>query len=191
GHAWPPAAVVLDGVEWMDLQAMKSRLKPRDEQEIDAIFAKRLAAAGVDKGGRAVGNGDSARDQYVALQNLVADFAGLRDVSALAKRAAVLGREPGVRDALTRDRDEDDREGAIVAEVHAAEGRLDFPRQRNEAMGVLLRKWQELVAAAGKSEDSAERRLARRVTAWLNLNTLTMDEDYRAMVREIRTGRGQ
>lgn len=191
GHAWPPAAVVLDGVEWMDLQAMKSRLKPRNEQEIDAIFAKRLAAAGVDKGGRAVGSPGSARDQYVALQNLVTDFTGLRDVSALAKRAAALGRDPGVRDALARDRDQDDREGAIVAEVQAAEGRLDFPRQRNEAMGVLLRKWQELVAAAGTSEDSAERRLARRATAWLNLNTLTMDEDYRAMVREIRTGRGQ
>ena len=191
GHAWPPAAVVLDGVEWMDLQAMKGRLKPRDEREIDAIFAKRLAAAGVDKEGRAVGAPGSAATQSLALQNLVADFAGLRDVSALAKRATALGRDPGVRDALKRDRDEDDREGAIVAEVQAAEGRLDFSRQRNAAMAVLLRKWQELVAAAGKSEDSAERRLARRVTAWLNLNTLTMDEDYRAMVREIRTGRGQ
>ncbi len=191
GHAWPPAALVLDGVEWMDLQAMKSRLKPRDEREIDAIFAKRLAAAGIDKDGRAAGSPGSSQDQYLALQDLVADFTGLREVSALAKRAAALGRDAGVRDALTRGRDQDDRERAIVAEVQAAEGRLEFSRQRNDAMVVLLRKWEELTTAANKPEDSAERRLARRVSAWLNLNTMTMDEDYRAMVREIRTGRGQ
>src|SRR4029077_11055317 len=114
-------------------------------------------------------------------------FTGLRDVSALAKRGAVLGRNAGGRDRLKRERDEDDRERAHVAQGKAAEGRLEFSRQRNDAMGVLLKKWEELTAAANKPEDSADRRLARRVSAWLNLNTLTMDEDYRAMVREIRT----
>jgi len=79
------------------------------------------------------------------------------------------------------------RESAIVADVQAAEGRLEFSRQRNAAMSVLLRKWEELTTAANKPEDSSERRLARRVSVWLNLNTMTMDEDYRAMVREIRS----
>jgi len=32
-------------VEWMDIAAMKSGRKPRDQSQIDAIYAKRLNAA--------------------------------------------------------------------------------------------------------------------------------------------------
>ena len=189
GHAWPPAELVLDGVEWMEIQAMKSRLKPRDEQEVDRIFAKRLAAAGVDKDGRSTGGPGPVADQYLALQGLVADFQGLRDVSALAKRVAVLERDTEVQAALKRDRDEDEREAQIVASVLAEEDRLNFSRQRLDAMSVLLKKWRQFSEAANAPEDSADRRLARRVMAWLGLNTMTMDEEYRDLVREIRSRR--
>jgi len=66
GHVWLSSELAIDAVEWMELQAMKSGLKPRDDREIDQIFAKRQAAvdaAKVDK------------DTFLALQ-AIADEAG-------------------------------------------------------------------------------------------------------------------
>ena len=55
GHAWLPVELAMDGVEWMEIQAMKAGLRDRDAKEIDDIFAKRVARAegqtrGVDQG---------------------------------------------------------------------------------------------------------------------------------------------
>jgi hypothetical protein len=54
-------------------------------------------------------------------------------------------------------------------------------------MVFLVDKWDQLARAAGLPGDSADRRIARRAMAWLWLNTLTMDDEYREMVREIRS----
>src|SRR5207302_960434 len=105
GHVWLSSELAIDAVEWMELQAMKSGLKPRDDREIDQIFAKRQAAvdaAKVDK------------DTFLALQAIADDFDRLKDVRAIAVRAAELGRDKNVRAALKRDRDEDDREESML-----------------------------------------------------------------------------
>ena len=46
GHVWLSSDLALQAVEWMELQAMKAGLKPRDDAEIDRLFASRMAAAG-------------------------------------------------------------------------------------------------------------------------------------------------
>jgi hypothetical protein len=178
GHAWPPAEDMLEGVEWLDIQAMRSKLKPRDEMEIDRIFGKRLMQA----------EARSGVDQYTAFRALAADFQGLRDVAALTARAAALARSAVVVDGLKRERDEDEKEDAIVTEVQAAEHRLESSTGRTAAMVFLVDKWDQLARAARLPGDSADRRIARRAMAWLWLNTLTMDDEYREMVREIRSG---
>jgi hypothetical protein len=125
----------------------------------------------------------------VALRDLVADFQGLRDVSLLATRAAALGRVPAVRAELEREREEDDREAAIAAAVQANERRLDGS-QRVAAMVALVDEWTRLSDEARQPGDSPERRMARRLMAWLSLNSVSMDDEYREMVREIRSNPG-
>src|SRR4029077_10541019 len=49
GHTWLSSALAVEAVEWMEVQAMKSGLKARDEQEIDRLFAKRTAWAPAGK----------------------------------------------------------------------------------------------------------------------------------------------
>ena len=39
GHTWLPAELAMQAVEWMELQAMKSGLRPRDTALVDAWFA--------------------------------------------------------------------------------------------------------------------------------------------------------
>jgi hypothetical protein len=163
---------------------MKGGLRPRDSEEIDRIFAKRLAAVPSEAPGR-------EKDVFVALQSLADDFKGLKDVSALAARAATLGRSRAVRDALQREKDEDAREQKMLVDVWSAEGRLDVPRQRQQALADLRRMWQRLSTQGSAAEDTPERRLARRVMSYLSASARSSDPEYRAIVREFRRGGGR
>lgn len=181
GHVWLSSALALEAVEWMEIQAMKSGLKPRDEKEIDQIFAKRMAAVG------------SGRDKhaFLELQSMAADFEGLRDVKALAARANDLGQDKGVRDALQKDRDEDDREVQMMNDVAWAEDALDRFEDHAEALVTLRQRWQQLSEQAKKPEDSTERRLARRVLSSLSAGTQTTDQEYLNIINEFRLSRGR
>ena len=50
-HSWPPDALMLEGVEWFDLQAMRTGLKPAD------AGVDRLALRGAARGGAGPGGG--------------------------------------------------------------------------------------------------------------------------------------
>ena len=181
GHLWLPSALATEAVEWMEVQAMKTGLKPRDDKEVDQIFATRMKAVGPGKD----------KDTFLALQALVDDFSGLKDVSALAVRAADLGRSKSVVDALKSDRDEDDREGHMLADVWAAEDRLMAAAEHADALTELRQRWQKLSEQAKKPDDAVERRLARRVLSGLSAGATTSnDEEYLKIVREFRMGRG-
>ncbi len=51
-HTWLPSDLAVEAVEWLEIQAMKSGLRPRDEAMIDRVFAMRKARlnAEPDKG---------------------------------------------------------------------------------------------------------------------------------------------
>ena len=181
GHVWLSSDLAIEAVEWMELQAMKSGLKPRDEIEIDRLFAKRVAAAGQPRI-------DLAR--YLSLRALVEDFDGVRDVKALATESAALARDKSVRAALKKAEDEDDREEGLLREVWTLEGRLASGDDRIALLGDLRRRWQSLSEAAAKPDDTAERRFARRVLSGLSANFRSNDPDYQKIVAEYRPARG-
>ena len=154
GHAWPPGAVAVEAVEWMEIQAMKSALTARDQALIDRIYARRTAALAAAK---------SDQDAFVALEALVEDFTGLRDVAGFTARAAALGRDKRVREALKQERAEEDREQRQWSEILVLENQLESPEQRMDALTELSDRWKRLAAAASASVDSSDRRVARRV----------------------------
>ena len=77
GHTLPPDDVALEAVEWMEIQAMQAGRRPRDEALIDRLLERRRSRAAASAGVEAVH----------LLEGLVADFKGLRDVSAEEKHA--------------------------------------------------------------------------------------------------------
>ena len=87
-HEWLPVELATDGVEWMEIQAMKKGQRPPAEKIVDEVFAQRIARAEAQK---------SALDQMRELRSIAADFEGLKDVSAIAKRAAALESTPEVK----------------------------------------------------------------------------------------------
>jgi poly(3-hydroxybutyrate) depolymerase len=181
GHVWLSSDLAIEAVEWMELQAMKTGLKARDEAEIDRMFAKRQAAVDASK---------TDKDTFLALQAIADDFDRLRDVHAIAARAAELGRDKNVRAALKRDRDEDDREESMLEEIRIAEARLGSSAEdRSDALLQLRRRWKDLSDAAHAADDSPARRLARRVLAGLSAGVTTTDQDYLRIINQYRPAR--
>jgi poly(3-hydroxybutyrate) depolymerase len=181
GHIWLSSALAVEAVEWMEVQAMKSGLKPRDEQEIDRLLARRAAVAETARAGK---------DTFLAVQAIAADFKGLRDVASFEARAAELGRDAGVRAELKKDRDEDDREVALLRDITSAGARLTSEDERLSALAELRQRWKGLSEQAKQPDDSVQRRVARRVLGSLSAGAITKDPDYLNIIAQYRLGRG-
>ena len=180
GHVWLPSAVAVQAVEWMEIQAMKSGRKPKDQAEIDAIFASRVAAA------------DTTHDDAASLaaaSGIAEDFAGLEDVSRFTARAAQLRNSRAVRDELKREADLDTKEEQWGQVVRGEETLLGNPAQRETALKQLRERWEKLSEIANAAEDTPDRRMARRVLGGLSMGVTVQDPDYLTIVREYRPAR--
>jgi hypothetical protein len=178
GHTLPPADVALEAIEWLELQAMKSDSRPRDAALIDRLFAKReqrLAAA------------QSPLEVFHLLEGLTADFAGLRDVTALAARKAELGRQAETKKALSRERADQDAEARQLTQIFELEAGLRDTEQRQTAMGRLRDRLSRLAKDAAAEQDSPQRNQARRMLRAITAGASerVQDPDYRKLLAEL------
>jgi len=97
-HEWAPAEVMDEALAWFRVQAMKSKLEPRDNDFIAAQFtAAYQSAASHEKSGELL----SAWREY---RQVAATFDSLIDVAADRAKAESLAEDKVVRDALKRER---------------------------------------------------------------------------------------
>ncbi len=163
GHDWPPPGVAAEAIAWMELQAMKSGVRRRDDAVVAALFAAGLARADALSVG-----GDSA-DAFLRYAQLADDFRTLAEVAAAEEKARALGQSAAVRQALGEAADRDDRERASVRAMaltlHAALAAPDppLPAALAAELGVPSLKRR---AASGSS---AERAAAERILASLRV----------------------
>ncbi len=93
-HAWGPAEICAEAVEWIEVQAMRRGLRPRDDAWIADLHARRLErAAALEAGGDPLG-------AFMELRSISETFAGLRDVEVVTGRAEALGKSRTVRRLL-------------------------------------------------------------------------------------------
>ncbi|MFN8581501.1 MAG: hypothetical protein U0163_11060 [Gemmatimonadaceae bacterium] len=94
-HAWPPAATCRRALEWMELRAMDRRLRPVDSAWVDSLAAaRRRLLPPVDP---------PTADGLRARRDWLQDFAPSQDTTAVAREAAALAANPGVRQVLQRE----------------------------------------------------------------------------------------
>jgi len=90
-HSWMPPALARETVEWMELEAMRSGLRERDPELVEALYSRDVAAAEeLAGGGREL---DAAR-RYRAVERT---FEGLRDTGEARRRAEALESSSEVR----------------------------------------------------------------------------------------------
>lgn len=154
GHTLPPDPVAMDAIEWMELQAMKTGRRERDEALIDRLLAKRRAA---------MASTQAPTDVVHALEAAVADFTGLRDVSAESRRLKELSQQPDVKRALSREIKADAAEMELLSEIFGLEAGLGDPDRHGETMLALRDRLSRLAKKASAEGESPERSQARRV----------------------------
>jgi poly(3-hydroxybutyrate) depolymerase len=158
GHTWLPVELATDAVEWMELQGMKSGIRPRDQTLIDDIFARRMARADGLK---------SSLATMRELQSMAQDFRPFRDVTGLNQRAALLAAQQDVKGALDVERADEAREDEMTEEILSLLEELDV----STGFARLKGRVTQLLDQARAPEDSSSRRIARRVLTSLRAST--------------------
>jgi predicted esterase len=179
GHTLPPEAVALEAIEWMELQAMKSGRKPRDEALIDRLFDKRQ---------RAIAASTMPAANLRLLRDLADDFGGMRDVSAAAARAQALSKDKDVKAALARERADEDAEARLLDDMFTLEAGLRDDGRRLESLARLRDSLSRIARQADAASDSPERRRARRVLRALTMGAAerVQDPEYLKLIEPYR-----
>jgi hypothetical protein len=179
GHEWPPIALTTEAVEWLEIRAMVTGLRKRDEMLIDRIFEARKARLTTPPG---------ALSEYQALNSLAADFEGLRDVSSFTARAAQLQVSKGFREASKKARDEEHRERLQLKELEQLEAGLGGdPTVRESSLEQLNFRLTALSRQARAPEDSGERQLARRLLGSVPVESRDVrDADFQELLARLR-----
>jgi predicted esterase len=182
-HAWPPDDVAAAALDWMENQAMRQGLRPRDEARLDGLREAGIARArDLETRGRTYA-------AFLCYRDLAADIEGLGDPSAAAAAAARLGRSGAVRRVLAdqqrmldRRREYEGRFGSWLQMVRGAGPPPSLDRslallkigalQREAAAG------EAAAEAASAGEDApghggatATRQAARRLLEWVLAQT--------------------
>lgn len=175
GHTWLPAELAMQGVEWMELQAMKSALRPRDTALLDTWFAARVERI------------DALKDNTETLHtliHLIADFEGLEDVGKFADRAARLLKQQDVRDGLSEESKNEDRELQVQGELFELRDRW----YNGASFAKLKERVTALLAQSKAADDSEDRRVARRVLSNFAASSRAIrDPQYQELLDAIRS----
>jgi len=179
-HAWLPAEMAMDAIEWMELQAMKSGRRARDEAFLDTVFTRRKQQA------EAAGGNTQAYREWEAL---AADFVGLRDVSSFTAKAAALRQQKEVRDSLKKDRTARQQEEQLNNELFELEAGLDNQSTRMSNLALLRNRLSGLLKQATTGDDASERQLARRVLrgTFARSRELLKDAEYQKILNDVRS----
>ncbi len=112
-HRWMPAELAREGVEWLELQAMKTGLRERNEELIEALYSQDVAKA------RALESADRPLDAMRRYRAITETYAGLRAVEAAKREAARLQASAEVARALNEEARGDAFESAYLRRMSA------------------------------------------------------------------------
>ena len=116
------------------------------------------------------------------LRSIAMDFQGMRDVKKFAERAAALERQADVKEALKAERLEEERELRTTAEVYQLRDRM------NNAAGFpkLKERVTKLLEQSKSADDSADRRIARRVLTGLSASSRSIrNPEFQELLNQI------
>jgi poly(3-hydroxybutyrate) depolymerase len=121
GHEWLPSALAVEAIAWLELQAMRTGTKPKDQAWIQEQFAARVATAPLKP----------LLDRQSGLKTIAADFKGLADTTAVERELAEISATRELRDAVKAERTRERAEEMTMESLLSA---------ANEGIGASIRK---------------------------------------------------
>lgn len=178
GHTLPPDEVAMEAIEWMELQGMRSAIRPRDDALLASLWTRRLEAA--------MTTGEPVKTVPL-LQALVEDFKGLRDVKPQADVIAQLLKDSPTKRALDRQREADQAELKTLEEFGRLEAGLADRATRNDSYADLRRLLEDCRKKA-TGDDSPQRDSARRILRVVTMGAAerVQDADYLKLLESYR-----
>lgn len=155
-HQWPPSQLCEEALEWMEIQAIRAGRKPKDEALVRALFDKSLKRA------QALEDQKKAYEAYGIYQSLATNYKGLLETGELERKVSELKASREIRERFKDEKAELERQRAIGTELVRLVRSLSDPEEHTTALGDLRRRVAELRKKAEASEDTGERRVARR-----------------------------
>lgn len=185
GHTLPPDDLAMEAIEWLELRAITSGIRARDEDLVLTLWQKRLSAARRET--------DPVKT-VTLLQAVIEDFKGLHDTKAEDDTVKALLKDSQTKRVLDRARNVDRAEIQTLDDVRVWESGLRDAAGRSESLFNLQHLLQNLQKKAGAAADSPERDSARRLLRILSMNATerTSDKDYLALLEKYKlftTGR--
>jgi dienelactone hydrolase len=119
-HAWMPASLAREAVEWMELEAMRQGTRSVDQELVESLYRQDIGKAEeLEKAERPL----EAQRRYDAIART---FDGLREVDEAKRRASELAGSEGVKNALREEEKARDFESARRAGMSRAVARFRF-----------------------------------------------------------------
>jgi dienelactone hydrolase len=164
-HAWPPAAFCTEAVEWMELQAMKSGRRNRDDKLIAELLAKQTERLRADE------SSQKTFEAYLKADALAKDFQGLGNVAEFAARAEQLKSAKEVKEGFKQEKSEERLQQDHSRAFYVMRERLKLNEGREAAMVELRAFLSGLRKKADGATQGVERSVARRSLAefWVSL----------------------
>jgi pimeloyl-ACP methyl ester carboxylesterase len=154
GHTWLPSELAMEALEWMEVQAMRTGTRPRDEAMIDRMFAARTKEL-ADAPGKA--------EAYYVNFSIATEFEGLKDVSANGLAEERMSSDAGVVDAVRKQVMADLAENQMGVRTRYLMDQLDNPPDRAASLNELRKLLTRIATEAHAPEDSEIRQRARRI----------------------------
>jgi poly(3-hydroxybutyrate) depolymerase len=179
-HEWLPPVVAMEAVEWMEIQAIKSGRRTRDEGFIEAAWENGLGRA------RAFEAAKNSYEAYQAYRSLVDTFSGLHKVNEAEQKLNDYKNSREVKDAirdeqqqinkqrdlekqfwsLVAERDRNSREESreSLSQNNSQDSRADQGLDASVRLSGMLNS---LRKDSDGADDNGKRRVARRVLGGL------------------------
>lgn len=159
-HSWPPKAILLEAVEWMEAQAMKTGRSTKDEARVKALYAQGWQ--------RAQQFAAQPYEAWLRYRILAEAFAGLHAVEAAAAQAKQLQATKEVQAMLaqlkTADRQQEARSNEIYTLLQSLEADETRMQATANAKGMVA-QWRKKAEEPNRTTDRiVARRLLRQFT---------------------------
>ena len=162
-HEWPPVSVATAAVEWMELHAIKAGKRPRDDGFINAMWHQLTNEA------RTLEESKKYHDAYQLYNDLAASFKGLRDVNEIETKVNQLGETGEVKAAIREEQSQIRKQRELESQIGSLLASRDRRASANQSeeefdsANLLPKMLSDLRKQSKASEDSTQRRIARRV----------------------------
>jgi tetratricopeptide (TPR) repeat protein len=158
-HEWLPEPLATKALEWLELQAMRTGRRARDEATINASWSQALTEA------RSYEESQQLYAAYRSYAAMLASFAGLHDLTDIVGKAARLKESRAVKAALDEEREEIGKQQSLSAQLNTllAARQDNDPDVRERAPSEFKSMIAHLAEAAHRPQDTSQRRIARRV----------------------------